>query len=412
MKIGFTGPFSDNNLGDYAMLVNDVKEVCTITGKIEEIILFTYNSQFIRKIVDSYLKNYPVKVIEIQVMDNLHYAPRKSKDFEIEYEKRCMLPQEICDSIKNIEELKHYICDLDIVILSGGGCMNYYWMAKHRLEKMVSILAPLILARRENKKLITLGNTFGPWGECKDFFELIFQYLNFEHICVRDDLESISAVAQVGQTNKLVSVIDDLYFLDNSLKKEKRIYEKHFIVLELYLSLAELENQLENIRAVVQNAKEQGLQVVFLAFGKEYGGEFQGEYLKQNIPELILFQRGDFLKIEEAWNLIKYAEYVICDRYHSLVLAVAAETPCLMYLREINGNRKYYFNKGYGVLKKVFGDGAFDESDFLVSDLDKFFHTCIKNKIKDIQKSYVVEPERIKMLKELRNYEIKKMLDI
>ena len=51
-----------------------------------------------------------------------------------------------------------------------------------------------------------------------------------------------------------------------------------------------------------------------------------------------------------------------------------------------------------------------DECDFLVSDLEKFFHICIKNEINDIQKAYVVDSEKIKKMQEQRNHEIKKML--
>lgn len=412
MKIGFTGPYSDNNLGDYAMFVNDVMEISSTISEVEEIIIFTYNKEFIQNIVDSYLEIYPIKIVELKLKAEVQYVPNKSKKFEIEYVKRCMLPQEVCDYIVNSDTVENYIRNLDVVILGGGGCMNYYWLARHRLGKLVSILTPLILARRNNKRIITLGNTFGPWGGCKGFFELMFQYIDFDFISVRDDMGSITALQQIGQNHKIRSVIDDLYFLDESLKTEDRLYKDRYMVLELYSSMAELEAETEKIRAFAKSANEQGIQVVFLAFGQGFGGELQGEYLKKCIPEIVLLKNDSFLKIEDAWNVIKYAEYVICDRYHALVLATAAGTDCIMYLREIDGDRQYYFNKSCGFLKKVLGESYLDESDFLVLDRKNLLEpSAIAEKIRK-QRKYILSEKTNSHLKEQRTGKIKEMAGI
>ena len=108
MKIGFTGPYSDNNLGDYAMLVNDVMEISSTISEVEEIIIFTYNKEFIQNIVDSYLEIYPIKIVELKLKAEVQYVPNKSKKFEIEYVKRCMLPQEVCDYIANSDTVENY----------------------------------------------------------------------------------------------------------------------------------------------------------------------------------------------------------------------------------------------------------------------------------------------------------------
>lgn len=159
-------------------------------------------------------------------------------------------------------------------------------------------------------------------------------------------------------------------------------------------------------------ANEQGIQVVFLAFGQGFGGEFQGEYLKKCIPEIVLLKNDSFLKIEDAWNVIKHAEYVICDRYHALVLATAAGTDCIMYLREIDGDRQYYFNKSCGFLKKVLGESYLDESDFLVLDRKNLLEpSAIAEKTRK-QRKYILSEKKNSDLKEQRTGKIKEMAGI
>ena len=311
----------------------------------------------------------------------------------------------------NIEEIEEIVNTLDILILGGGGCMNYYWLAAHRLGRFASIIAPLIIGKRSNKKLITLGNTFGPWGNCKEFFEMLFQYLNFANLSVRDDLGSTSALAEIGQIGKISSIVDDLYFLQEELKIEKpKIINGKYIVLELYLSMREIEKQLTNIQEMVNGAKLYGVQVVFIAFGKKYGGEYQGQYLKDKIPDIVLYPSEEFVKIEDVRKLIQKAECVVCDRYHALVVSLSENTPCFMYLREIDSSRQYYFNKCYGLLQKKFANRFFDESEFLVLDLSIGLKRALDCTRINRQKVYFMDAENDLKLKCQRIKEIKKMI--
>lgn len=410
MKIGFTGPFCDNNFGDYAMLVNDIMDICeNLNEKIDDIVLFCYDGTFLKKMKEHYLQNYPVSLFEVRTHDSNKEVLAKSDKFVISYKKEHATPMEIVSQIENIEELEEQVAKIDIMILAGGGCINYYWLAEHRRNKLFSILAPLIVARNENKKLVSMGNTFGPWGENEEFFFMLLNYIQFEQINVRDNLFSRPALNKIGISDGITDIVDDIYFFNHRFKKQERIVKEKYIVLELYAALNDLELLLPDIRDFVKSMEEcYGYKTIFLPFGRGFGGEKQGEYLCEKIPELAFYKsKEEFLTIEDAVALISNAEFVLCDRYHAFVLALAANVPCIQYLREIDGSRQYYYNKCCGMLRKLRDNcdktRKIYEKDFLVTELKGLF---IADKIKldntiHAQKSlYTYEKQKVE--KELK----------
>src|SRR5690554_3511270 len=90
--IGFTGPFSDINYGDYGMLINNVYDVNS-----ENITLFTYDKKFLNTIIPKYFKNYDVNIVDVKFND-------KFDDFlKLKNYKYNFIPLEMLSFVTNLE---------------------------------------------------------------------------------------------------------------------------------------------------------------------------------------------------------------------------------------------------------------------------------------------------------------------
>ena len=172
MHIGYVGPFSDSNFGDYAMLVNDMHEI-----NVKNNTVFTYNTEFFKEITKEYLNDYNVEVVEVQVSDDYNYEEIKSNSYTVTYNNYPITPIEIISKINNKKEIENKIKKIDKLVVVGGGYFNDIWNANHRIKKLFSIIAPIIIANQMGKKIVFLGNTYGPFDQSKEFYSNLFGYL-------------------------------------------------------------------------------------------------------------------------------------------------------------------------------------------------------------------------------------------
>ena len=234
MRLGYVGPFGDSNFGDYAMLVNNLYDI----GE-KDVILFTYNKNLFLNISKEYLQDYCISICEIISNSFINDAVTSNK-YKVEYNHYPDTPLEILSEICNLNVLISFVQKIDKLVVVGGGYFNHLWNAKHRRAKLVSILAPILLASQFGKKIIFLGNTYGPFDESSEFFSNIFNYLKNTVIASRDDLYSPANLRKLGYCKKIYNLPDDLYFLNNRLKNVSVRKEK-YIILELFCSIEEIE---------------------------------------------------------------------------------------------------------------------------------------------------------------------------
>lgn len=62
--IAFTGPFEDKNFGDWTMIVDNIRSI-----SYQNIVLFSYGPVFNREIIDTYLANYDIEIVEVILDD-------------------------------------------------------------------------------------------------------------------------------------------------------------------------------------------------------------------------------------------------------------------------------------------------------------------------------------------------------
>lgn len=373
MKLGYIGPFGDSNFGDYAMLINDILDI-----GIKDIVIFTYDIDNTRSVCEMYLKEYMIEYVFIDIeKPEINYC----KEYIVEYNIYPFIPMEIYNKIKNADEVFEKIKNIDKLIVVGGGYFNHLWNAKHRQYKLLAIMGVILKTNEYRKKIYFLGNTYGPFSKSTEMFKIFFSNLTNVKIGTRDDVFSPLWFKTVSE-KELYIIPDDLYFLNKFIMPTNYERKNKYIVLEVYYSINELEKNIDLYRRFIRNIKEKYLfDVVFLPFDKQYGGEKQGEFLSKNISELEYFsiKNDRFIKIEDTLGLVKNASFIICNRYHLFVFAVANNIPVIQILKDVLGNKTYYYTKSKGILNQVFKDQYCDEELFFSLSVKDCFDSVVNN---------------------------------
>ena len=418
--VGITGPISEINFGDYAMLINNLYDL-----GVKNVIIFSYNSGFSKQIVDEYLLDFNVEIIEIYLntMDGPKASEVANKVGYLPFNFPTVTPIDVMYNIKNIDELKKKISEIDLLLVNGGGYFNHLWNnSLWRSSMLQKIIAPILVANQQNKKIVFTGNGIGPFEQSEEFFNYFFNYLKAPVIAVRDRMYSSVYLKRIGYTEDKINFIpDDLYIINSKiinlpLKQTLNLDGRKYIILELYYSLEELEMYMDNIKEFSKQMFEKyKLSIVFVPFDFDRGGMWQGELLSKELKNFYLYDLNNvgYLPIQDLIQLIKGSELVVCSRYHALVLSIGNAVPVVNTIKKVCDDHRYYLNKNYGLLEYAFENINFDELKFLKID---FLQTLefISNNFKEIidyQKTIFesnVFLENKNKLREIRNEYIEK----
>ncbi|QSX05295.1 polysaccharide pyruvyl transferase family protein [Sedimentibacter sp. zth1] len=387
LRIGITGPISEINFGDYAMFINNIYDI-----DIKNITVFSYNKGFSEIILKDYCEGYDVKTVEVKL-----YASNKIDDELSEEEKNkpkvgfqpfnrpTDTPLDILYRVENLEEIREYVDNIDMLVVNGGGYFNHLWNnSLWRSDMLKKIIVPMLIANQKKKKIFFTGNSFGPFDLSEEYFNYIFNYLKNTTYAVRDRMYSTGYLSRLNiDKNNINFIPDDLFIINDSLLKLpthnmvdfSRIGK--YIVLEVYYSLEEIKNYIKELKSFNESIYlKYGLSIVFIPFDFKRGGMWQGEYLSKELSNFYLCDLNltGYLPIQDAYQIIKNAELVICTRYHAMVLSVGAGVPVINTIKKVCDDHRYYFNKNYGLLEYVFEDLEFNEMDFIRTD----FPTTLK----------------------------------
>ncbi|MCI8938504.1 MAG: polysaccharide pyruvyl transferase family protein [Dorea sp.] len=368
MILGIVGAFGDTNFGDYAMLVNNIYSI-----QPKECIVFTYNKEFLEDLAGTYLKNY--KISQIVVENTYKFEEVYSGSYQVHYDDEALMPTQILQYINNEREVREAICRIDILFVCGGGFFNRVWNAKHRKGKILSILGTMLIANEECKKIVFGSNTFGPFDESEEFYRNFFLSLQNVVYAARDDIYSISNLRKMGIKNEITLLPDDLYFLHEQLVIHQPNIQitlpEKYIVLELYCSLDEIKEHLDEIDTFIDLMNQRyKARVVFVSLDRGFGGEKQGE-LFEGRKDLNVWQFGDdpYRKIEDVLYIVRHAQFVVCQRYHLFLFSIANNIPAYQILKDVCGDKRYYYAKSNGMLRQVFCNQEYEQNDYMAHSI-------------------------------------------
>lgn len=371
MHIGFVGPYSTANLGDYAMLVNNIYDICA-----KDITVFSYSSKFPKVSLDTYCEEYNIKYVEPALADKL--------DITANPKRNNITPMELLSCISNADEIAHEISKIDVLIVSGGGWLNHFWT--ERKDKLFKIIAPLLIAKQQGKKIVFTANGIGPFDTTTEFYRYIFSYLGDISVAVRDKQFSPLYLDDLGVKESAISHIpDDLYILNEKLLARPLTFtpkSKNYIVMEMFYPMEVLEKEINRIKSFAKAIKNQyDLDIVLLPYDLVFYGLDQARYLYKNIQgsELIDIEKVGFLPVQDAYSIIKNAKFMLSSRYHGLVLSVAAKTPVIYRTLPTNGDMRYSYSKALGFIRTAFDGIDIDEHQFMAFDLISSLEQIEKN---------------------------------
>lgn len=364
MRVGYIGPFTDSNLGDYSMLINDMLDF-----QAERNTVFLHAGSNTGELTKRYLPNENVIYQKVTINEFDGHERLISDEAGYNYITYSYTPFEIVSMLQNKDEVEAAIEECDLIVAVGGGYFNDLWNTQHRKGRLYSILALLALARRRKKHVVIMGATYGPFHYSESMFANFFAYLDLPCWGLRDNLFSPNNLRKLGLGGQTVLLPDDLYFVNPIFARQDIQVSppsQKYIVLELYSPLSVLEPKSKALDAGLKAIKSRwGLDVVFLPCDVQYGGERQGQFLKDVFPQLWTYEMGSgHLPLPDAISIIKGASFVVCERYHLFLLAVANNVPAVQLLKTVCGDKQYYYGKSLGLLKEVLGPISIDENLF------------------------------------------------
>ncbi|WP_341975742.1 polysaccharide pyruvyl transferase family protein [Microbacterium sp. LWO13-1.2] len=356
--IGFTGPYSDVNFGDYAMLVNNVYELDA-----KDAIVFVYDRPFVERIRDDYFADRNVRLVEIALRPGAFSEGRDTQH---------LTPMEILREIENIDEVTAAVAEMDTLYVNGGGYFNSLWTQPHRIERLIQIIAPTLVAATMNIPVVFTANGYGPFRGDTEFFASFFGSLPNARFGARDTILSPHWLNQAGvQPDRIHTLPDDLLFIDERLTPKQEPRAGKYVVMETYLPTAFITENFAHFERFSQRmAHDHGLGVVFLPFNLGHGGVDQGALLADRLDDVEMFDitgRG-YLPIEDAVALVSGAELVISSRYHAVILALSVGTPFVSVLKDVLGDKQYYYGKNVGALEGVLEGQPHDLRDYFFMD--------------------------------------------
>lgn len=391
-KIAFTGPFGDVNFGDYGMVINNIYDF-----NIKNVVMFTYNLDFSNFIKEEYLREFQIETVAVEI-DNIKGGG--------EY---AYTPLELISLTNNIKDIRKSLEGVKLLVVNGGGYFNGLWSMPHRIDKLIKIMIPALVASEMNIPILFTGNSYGPFGEHSEFFASFFSSLKNVTFATRDKLYSQMWFNQLGIKERLTFIPDDLLIVNANVLDEKnklQVANKKYIVIETYLPIDYLEKNIKlfsKFNDYVKNVL--GYKIVFLPLNLQHGGVDQGLFLEKKLNNLEFVNITDtgYLPIQDAVSIIKNAKLVISSRYHALVLALANKTPAISVLKEVMEDNRYYYNKNSGVIRQIFAGLSINEDFFMKEDYIKGLEFMIKNydEIIDYQTNYFESEEYEENMKKL-----------
>lgn len=367
--IGFTGPYSDVNFGDYAMLVNNV-----YTIGIEDVTLFVYDRPFLEKISHRYFSEHRVKMVEVR-MTRSKLDAMEPIGFTT--------PAEMLAAVENLNEIREAITDLDVLYVNGGGYLNSLWARPHRFERLIQIIVPALVAETLNVPIKFTANGYGPFRGDEEMFASIFGFLQNAQLGVRDSILSPYWLSRVGVNQERVADLpDDLLLIEESLSSDVPLIDDDYVIIETYLPMEYLEREIGAFEAFVETMRDEyDCHVLFLPFHLGHGGVDQGEFLAGRIPNLEVFDITDrgFLPIEDAVSLVRQAKLVVSSRYHAVILALGTGTPIISVLKDVLGDKQYYHGKNVGALRGVLSGAKLRLEDYFFTDYAAALRTASRD---------------------------------
>lgn len=227
---------------------------------------------------------------------------------------------------------------LDVFFFAGSGTIN----TRH-LKGLCLFLAPLMIAKRLEKKVILSAQGIGPMNN-EEYFPMIKEALDLvDYISVRDFESGIEELKKIGIEKSIIKVSDDAFDFPISTNRFAYLKNKKAIGINVssYIN-EELKHELYN---VAKRLKEEGYYPIFNHFQNEI--EIAKQCASGEFPIV------EFNSASEISEFYSYCKLAIGMRYHSTIFSLSHKVPHINLYR--NDYQKRKINAIENEFKMFFG---------------------------------------------------------
>ncbi|MFB2816379.1 polysaccharide pyruvyl transferase family protein [Umezakia ovalisporum] len=337
LKIAITGSFGFKDIGDEAMLTEDLSFILNdLSIPRDNIYIFGDQPDYV-----SYYHQHPLhRCFNSSLLQREHERLLKSKHKASVKQKIKALAKATILS-QQVQHSEQKVCvgaakSCDLLLVTGGGTINTRnregWSIK-RMHALVSYFKHL------GKPVFMSGQTIGPLGLYQEHDNLAREIINsVEFLSVRDSNYSRRYLKLIDtQPKKFVETFDDAYTLpykDQELPPDVAEFFQRNNNEVFAVNVTEYTSDLPEQRVFIANLCEKlietfGVNLVLVSHAEKdfYNLSIIYDMLNNSLKESVILPDTRFWRGEALKKLISSCRLAIGGRYHFIVFAGTSNTP-------------------------------------------------------------------------------------
>lgn len=281
---------------------------------------------------------------------------------------------------RNLEEIQ--ICDYDAYIYIGGSIFienKRGMMLQNKFDNLLN------LCKENNKPFFYVSSNFGPYKSV-EYMEISKSIISkCTDICFREKY-SFDLFKDIASVRYAPDLIFD-YEIEKVLEHRKDTVGLSVIDFEIREEFKEIqEKYFELLKKFVKKCIANGKEIYLFSFCK-YEGDEQG--IEKLIKKMSEFERTKIKIVKYEGDIEKFIaeytkiEYMVCTRFHSMVLSILSEQKiyCLSYSSKMNNViSDLNLNIEVDNIKDIKGDNEIELSKFNKINNEKFEEIKVASK--------------------------------
>ena len=372
MKLCITGTFGFKDIGDEAMLTEDLDFILNVLEiPRESIYLIGGQSDYI-----SYYHNHPLDhCFSSSLFQNQQQFRKNGIRYKVKLALKLILKREFIISRK----VKRAVKNCDVLLVTGGGTINTRNAQGSSIKRMHALVTYF---RQLGKPIFMSGQTVGPLGLYEEHDQLAVEIINaIDFLTVRDSLYSRRYLEIIkAKPKRFVETFDDAYTLpykDESLPNEVNDFLKlgDTVAVNVTGYTADTHEKRAFIASLCEHfIRDYSFNVILVS-------HYVTDYFNLNvIYDMIAnnFKSSVILPDTRLWRdkmlkkLISRCRFAIGGRYHFIVFAGTSNTPFI----GMTGNH-YSYIKQDGFARAV------GLEDFILTEKETWDMSVIEHRIKN-----------------------------
>ena len=372
MKICITGSFGFKDIGDEAMLTEDLDFILNVLEiPRENIYLIGGQPDYI-----SYYHNHP---LDHCFSSSLFHNQQQFRESGIIHKVLLILKFILKREFIISRKVKRAVKNCDVLLVTGGGTINTRDAQGSSIKRMHALVTYF---RQLGKPIFMSGQTIGPLGLYEEHNQIAVEIINnVDFLTVRDSLYSRRYLEIIkAKPKQFVETFDDAYSLpykDESLPNEVNDFLKlgDAIAVNVTEYTADTHEKRAFIASLCEHfIRDYSFNVILVSHDVEdyFNLSVIYDMVANNFKSSVILPDTRLWRDKMVKKLISCCRLAIGGRYHFIVFAGTSNTPFI----GMSGNH-------YSYIKQDGFARAISLEDFILTEKETWDMSIIKYKVKD-----------------------------